>query len=318
VLPEAYERYLKGLYVLRNKPSTKAGVEESIGYFQDAISKDPTYAAVYVSLAEAYRFLSSVTIGGSPSERLKAMSAVRRALELDPDLAEAHVVLACMLQDEWHWAEAESEYRRSLELNPSDAGAYSGLAAWLLNQGRLGEAVERAKRARELDPSPGAAVELGWILFNARRYDEAIREYRSALAIEQDNANTLWRLGFALSFKHQSQEAISALDRAVSVSDRAPGNLGVLAAVYGQAGRRADALRVLAELKKRQKTSYVPAGAFVLAYSGLADSEQTLISLEQAYKEQSYILQYLKVHPVFDFLRDDPRFKDLVRRIGLA
>ena len=318
VSPEGYERYLKGLYVLRNKTSTKAGVEESIGYFQDAISKDPTYAAVYVSLAEAYRFLSSVTIGGSPAERLKAMSAVRKALELDPDLAEAHVVLAGMLQDEWHWAEAESEYRRSLELNPSDAGAYSGLAAWLLSQGRLGEAVERAKRARELDPSPGAAVELGWILFNARRYDEAIREYCSALAIEQDNANTLWRLGFALSFKHQSQEAISALDRAVSVSDRAPGNLGVLAAVYGQAGRRADALRVLAELKKRQKTSYVPAGAFVLAYSGLADREQTLISLEQAYKEQSYILQYLKVHPVFDSLRDDPRFKDLVRRVGLA
>jgi TolB-like protein/Tfp pilus assembly protein PilF len=318
VSPEVYETYLKGLYVLRNKTSTKAGVEESIGYFQDAISKDPTYAAVYVSLAEAYRFLSSVTIGGSPAERLKAMSAVRKALELDPDLAEAHVVLAGMLQDEWHWAEAESEYRRSLELNPSDAGAYSGLAAWLLSQGRLGEAVERAKRARELDPSPGAAVELGWILFNARRYDEAIREYRSALAIEQDNANTLWRLGFALSFKHQSQEAISALDRAVSVSDRAPGNLGVLAAVYGQAGRRADALRVLAELKKRQKTSYVPAGAFVLAYSGLADREQTLISLEHAYKEQSYILQYLKVHPVFDPLRDDPRFKDLVRRVGLA
>ena len=318
VSPEGYERYLKGLYVLRNKTSTKAGVEESIGYFQDAISKDPTYAAVYVSLAEAYRFLSSVTIGGSPTERLKAMSAVRKALELDPDLAEAHVVLAGMLQDEWHWAEAESEYRRSLELNPSDAGAYSGLGAWLLSQGRLGEAVERAKRARELDPSPGAAVELGWILFNARRYDEAIREYRSALAIEQDNANTLWRLGFALSFKHQSQEAISALDRAVSVSDRAPGNLGVLAAVYGQAGRRADALRVLVELKKRQKTSYVPAGAFVLAYSGLADREQTLISLEQAYKEQSYILQYLKVHPVFDSLRDDPRFKDLVRRVGLA
>jgi TolB-like protein/Tfp pilus assembly protein PilF len=318
VSPEVYETYLKGLYVLRNKTSTKAGVEESIGYFQDAISKDPTYAAVYVSLAEAYRFLSSVTIGGSPAERLKAMSAVRKALELDPDLAEAHVVLAGMLQDEWHWAEAESEYRRSLELNPSDAGAYSGLAAWLLSQGRLGEAVERAKRARELDPSPGAAVELGWILFNARRYDEAIREYRSALAIEQDNANTLWRLGFALSFKHQSQEAISALDRAVSVSDRAPGNLGVLAAVYGQAGRRADALRVLAELKKRQETSYVPSGAFVLAYSGLADREQTLISLEHAYKEQSYILQYLKVHPVFDSLRDDPRFKDLVRRVGLA
>ena len=153
---------------------------------------------------------------------------------------------------------------------------------------------------------------------HARRYDEAIREYRAALAIEPDNANTLWRLGFALSLKHQSQEAIDVLERAVSVSDRAPGNLGVLAVVYGQAGRREDALRVLAELTKRQRTGYVPAGAFVLTYAGLADREQTLIWLEQAYKEQSLILLFLKVHPIFDSLRDDPRFKDLVRRVGLS
>ena len=153
---------------------------------------------------------------------------------------------------------------------------------------------------------------------SARRYDEAIREYRAALAIEPDNANTLWRLGFALSFRQQSQEAIDLLERAVSVSNRAPGNLGVLAVVYGQAGRREDALRVLAELKKRQRSGYVPAGAFVLTYAGLADREQTLIWLEQGYKEQSLILLFLKVHPIFDSLRDDPRFKDLVRRVGLS
>jgi len=318
VSPEVYESYLKGLYVLRKRPSTKASVEQSIRYFQDAITKDSTYAPAYVGLAEAYIFLTSVTIGGSPAERLKAMSSVRKALEMDPNLAEAHVVLGSILQDQWHWAEAEAEYRRCLELNPNDAGAHSGLADWLLSQGRLDEAVGRAKRARELDPSPSAGSELGWILFHARRYDEAIREYRTALAIEPDNANTLWRLGFALSFKHQSQEAIGALEHAVSLSDRSPGNLGVLAAVYGHAGRRADALRMLAELKNRQKTGYVPAGAFVLAYSGLADRDQTLTSLEQAYKEQSYILQFLKVHPIFDPLREDPRFQDLLRRVGLA
>ena len=318
VSPEAYESYLKGLYVYRNKTSSRAGVEESIGYFRNAIARDPTYAPAYVSLASAYGFLSTVTIGGSPAERLKAMTAVRKALELDPNLAEAHVVLADLQTAQWHWSEAEAEYRRGLELNPSDASAYGGLAGWLLTQGRLTEAVERARKARELDPSPGASSELGWILFHARRYDEAIREYRTALAIEPDNAFTLWRLGFALSLKHQSQEAIAVLERAVSVSDRAPGNLGVLAVVYGQAGRRKDALRVLAELKKRQRTGYVPAGAFVLTYSGLVDREQTLIWLEQAYKEQSLILLFLKVHPIFDSLRDDPRFKDLVRRVGLA
>lgn len=318
VSPEVYESYLKGLYVYRNKTSSRVGVEESIGYFENAIAMDPTYAPAYVALANAYAFLSTVTIGGSPAERLKAMTAVRKALELDPNLSEAHVVLAGLQTAQWHWTEAEAEYKRGLELNPNDAGAYGGLAEWLLIQGRLAEAVARAQKARELDPSPDAGGELGWILFHARRYDEAIREYRTALAIEPDNANMLWRLGLALSFKHQSQEAIAVLERAVSLSDRAPGNLGVLAVVYGQAGRREDALRVLAELKKREKTGYVPAGAFVLTYSGLADREQTLIWLEQAYKEQSFIMLFLKVHPIFDSLRDDPRFKDLLRRVGLA
>ena len=317
VAPEVYETYLKGLYVYRNKTSSRAGVEESIGYFQNAIARDPTYAPTYVSLARAYSLLSTVTIGGSPAERVKAVTAVRKGLELDPNLAEAHVVLAGLQTAQWHWTEAEAEYRRGLELNPSDASAYAGLAGWLLSQGRLAEAVAWAQKARELDPSPDTGGHLGWILFNARRYDEAIREYSSALAVEPDNANTLWRLGFALSLKHQSQEAIAVLERAVSVSDRAPGNLGVLAAVYGQAGRREDALRVLAELKNRQRTGYVPAGAFVLTYSGLADREQTLNWLDQAYKEQSLILLFLKVHPIFDFLRDDPRFKDLLRRVGL-
>jgi TolB-like protein/DNA-binding winged helix-turn-helix (wHTH) protein/tetratricopeptide (TPR) repeat protein len=267
VSPDVYESYLKGLYVYRSKTSSRAGVEESIGYFQKAIAGDPTYAPAYVSLASAYTFLGTVTIGGSPAERLKAMTAVRKALELDPNLAAAHVVFADLETAEWHWTEAEAEYRRGLELNPSDASAYGGLAVWLLSRGRLDEAVAAARKARELDPSPGAGRDLGWILFNARRYDEAIREYRSVLAIEPDNANTLWRLGFALSLQHQSQEAIAVLERAVSVSDRAPGNLGVLAAVYGQAGRREDALRVLAALEKQQRTGFVPAGAFVLTYS---------------------------------------------------
>ena len=317
VSPEVYESYLKGLYVYRNKTSSRAGVEESIGYFQNAIAADPTYAPAYVSLARAYALLSTVTIGGSPAERMKAMTTVRKALELDPNLAEGHVVLAGLQTAQWHWTEAEAEYRRGLELNPSDASAYGGLADWLLSQGRVAEAVAWGQKARELDPSPSQGAELGWILFNARRYDEAVRECRSALAIEPDNAYLLWRLGFALSFKHQSEEAIAVLERAVAVSDRAPGNLAVLAVVYSQAGRREDALRVLAELKNRQRTGYVPAGAFVLTYSGLGDREQTISWLEQAYKEHSLILLFLRVHPIFDFLRDDPRFKDLLRGVGL-
>jgi TolB-like protein/DNA-binding winged helix-turn-helix (wHTH) protein/Flp pilus assembly protein TadD len=319
VSPEVYESYLKGRYVFDTKGSSRAGVEESIGYFADAITRDPTFAPAYVSLADAYGWLGSVTIGGgSPREvRPKIMGATQKALELDPDLAEAHVALAGMLLDQWHWAEAEAEYRRALELQPSNAAAYGGLADWLMLQGRFDEAVASARRARQLAPSEVSGRDFGWILFNARRYDEAIREYRSALAVEPDNAYSLWRFGFALSLNGQVQEAIPIVERAVAVSHRAPGNIGVLAVIYSRAGRRRDALQLLAELKKRRETGYVPAGAFVLAYMGLADYEQAFTWLEEAYKEQSYILLLVKVHPVFDPVRNDPRFVDLVRRVGL-
>jgi TolB-like protein/DNA-binding winged helix-turn-helix (wHTH) protein/tetratricopeptide (TPR) repeat protein len=319
VSPEVYESYLKGRYVFDTKGSSRAGVEESIGYFADAITRDPTFAPAYVSLADAYGWLGSVTIGGgSPREvRPKIMGATQKALELDPDLAEAHVALAGMLLDQWHWAEAEAEYRRALELQPSNAAAYGGLADWLMLQGRFEEAVASARRARQLAPSEVSGRDFGWILFNARRYDEAIREYRSALAVEPDNAYSLWRFGFALSLNGQVQEAIPIVERAVAVSHRAPGNIGVLAVIYSRAGRRRDALQLLAELKKRREAGYVPAGAFVLAYMGLADYEQAFTWLEEAYKEQSYILLLVKVHPVFDPVRNDPRFVDLVRRVGL-
>jgi serine/threonine-protein kinase len=202
-------------------------------------------------------------------------------------------------------------------LQPSNAAAYGGLANWLMLQGRFDEAVASARRARQLAPSEVSGRDFGWILFNARRYDEAIREYRSALAVEPDNAYSLWRFGFALSLNGQVQEAIPIVERAVAVSHRAPGNIGVLAVIYSRAGRRRDALQLLAELKKRREAGYVPAGAFVLAYMGLADYEQAFTWLEEAYKEQSYILLLVKVHPVFDPVRNDPRFVDLVRRVGL-
>jgi tetratricopeptide (TPR) repeat protein len=154
--------------------------------------------------------------------------------------------------------------------------------------------------------------------FHARRYDEAIHELRSVLAARPDEATALWFLGFALIGKGQPAEAIPVLEKAVSVSDRSPGAIGVLVRAYAHAGRRNDALRLLGELKRRQQTGYVPAAAFVNAYLGLGDHEHALGWLERAYQEQSSILQFVKVHPFFDRLREDPRFAELVRRVGLA
>jgi TolB-like protein/Tfp pilus assembly protein PilF len=319
VAPEVYESYLKGRFVLRER--TRAKVEESIPYFEDALNRDATFAPAYLGLAEAYTILGTVAAGVAPeATRPKVTSFARKALALDPDLVEAHVMLANVLQEEWHWTEAEAEYRRALELNPNNAEANSWFALWLLCQGRTDEAVARIKHARALDPFEvsGGIVSVSWILFQAHRYDEAIRESSSALAVQPNNGAALTSLGFALIADNKPSDAIPVLEKAVSLTSGSPAATGILIRAYAHAGRRTDALQLLAELKRREKAGYIPAGAFVNAYLGLGDNEQAFYWLEQAYKEQSNILQFLKTHPYFDPIRGDPRFVDLVRRVGLG
>ena len=315
--PEVYESYLKGRFAL-TKSKSRADVENSVGYFEEAIKRDPAFAPAYVGLANAYTGLGLVFFGAPPEEtRPKVIRAARKALELDPDFAEAHVLLANVLQEQWHWADAETEYRRALELNPNDADAHGKFALWLLCQGRTDEAVAWAQRARELDPLAVSGGSVAWILFQSHRYDEAIHELRSLLAVNPDDLGALTTLAFVLAANSHPRDAIPALEKVVSVSNRSPAATGVLIRAYALAGRRADALRLLAELKKRKQAGYVPAAAFVNAYLGLGDYEQAFVWLEQAYKEQSNILQFVKVHPYFDPIRGDLRFADLVRRVGL-
>jgi len=317
VLPEAYESYLQGNFSLHNS-NNKAAIEKSIRYYSDAISKDPAFAPAYVGLAAAHAALGTVMMGGDPGrERPQMVSAARTALKLDPGLAEAHILLADIAQKQWHWAEAESEYRRALELDPNDPDAYTGLAEWFLCQGRADDALNWEQHARELDSFGSTNWELAWILFHSRRYDEAIRELRNTLAVRPDDASSLWLLGFTLVVKGQPNEAIPVLEKAAKLANRSSGYIDVLAAAYARAGRRTDALRILAELKKRKQAGYVAAGSFVILALGLGDKEQAFAWLDEAYKEKSNILQFVKVHPLMDPLRSDPRFGDLVRRVGL-
>jgi TolB-like protein/DNA-binding winged helix-turn-helix (wHTH) protein/tetratricopeptide (TPR) repeat protein len=317
VSPEVYESYLKAENEF-SKSSSKAELEQSIAYFEETIGKDPNFAPAYVGLAKAYERLGSVLGGAPPKEtHPKMMSAARKAIELDPDLAEPHVLLAEVYQKQWQWSDAEAEFKRALELNSNDAGAHVGYAKWLLCQGLTDEALAWVQRARELDPLGGAgitpvggvAITNGFILFYARRYDEAIRELRND---DPDH----WYLGLALIANGQPDEAITVLEKALG-PDRNPAVMGVLVRAYAHAGRRKEALRLLDELKRRQQTSYVAAAPFVNAYLGLGDNEQALAWLERAYEEQSNMLQLIKVHPYFDPLRSDPRFVDLVHRVGL-
>ena len=317
VSPEVYESYLKAEDQF-NKSSSQAELEQSIAYFEETIGKDPNFAPAYVGIANAYERLGSVLGGARPKEtHPKMMDVARKAIELDPDLAEPHVLLAGVYQKQWQWSDAEAEFKRALELNSNDAGAHVGYAKWLLCQGRTDEALAWVQRARELDPLGGAgstplggvAITNGWILFHARRYDEAIRELRND---DPDH----WILGLALIANGQPDEAIPVLEKALGTG-RNPAVMGVLVRAYAHAGRRGEALRLVDELKRRQQTSYVAAAPFVNAYLGIGENEQALAWLERAYQEQSNILQLIKVHPYFDSLRNDPRFADLVHRVGL-
>jgi tetratricopeptide (TPR) repeat protein len=316
VSPEVYENYLRGQFALNN--GTRADVEKSIRYFEQAINTDPNFAPSYVGLADAYDTLGLVFVGAPPGDtRAQVISAVRKAMELDPQLADAHILLADALRKQWKWTEAEAEYKRALELNPNSSGAHAGFADWLVCQGRGAEAIDWANQARELDPLVSGS-NLAWILYQVRRYDEAARELRAALAVRPDDPVALWFLGFVLIAEQKPYDAIPVLEKAVSVSQGSPGARGVLVRAYAGAGRRKDAFRVLNGLKRQRQREYVPPAAFVQAYMGVGDYEQALVWLEQAYKEQSNLLQWINTESTFDPLRGDPRFVDLVHRVGLA
>ena len=312
VSPEVYESFLKAQDQANNINSGD-DLEKAIIDFKDTISKDPNFAPAYVGLASIYQLQTTSLASVPPQDvRPKLIGAAKKAVELDPDLPEPHILLGEVYQRQWEWSDAEAEYKRALELSPNDAKAQEQFAIWLLCQGRTDEALMWIQRAREIDPLGHSGVSNGFILFHARRYDEAIRELRTVEAAYPDH----WYLGFALIANDEPDEAIKVLEKALS-RDRAPTIMGVLVRAYAHAGRRAEALRLVDELKQRQQKSYVPSAAFVHAYLGLGDNEQAFVWLEKAYQEKSNLLQLLKVHPYFDPLRGDPRFTDLVHRVGL-
>ena len=318
VSPEIYELYLKGRFAL-SRSKKEADVLEAIRYFEEAKVRDATFAPADVGLAIGHALLGSILVGAAPpeGERARAISAAQRALQLDPELPEAYVVLAELHQNQWHWSEAEAEYRRALVLNPNDANAHAKLALWLLCQRRTEEALNWVNRARELDPLAVSGDLVGWTLYITRRFSEA-DELRTASATKPDDIGVLWRLGFVLIADNQPGEAIPVLEKALRITNRSPGVVGVLAKAYALSGQRFKAIAVVDELQRRRETHYVSAAAFVNAYLGLGEIDQVFLWLEHGFKEQSNLMQWLAVDPMFDPLRSDARFVDLVRRVGLG
>lgn len=319
VNPKAFDDYLQGRYLFWNK-RTEENINKAIGYFQSAIKTDPSYALGYAALADCYNSLGTVQMGSLPptEARARAEEAALKALEIDPNLAEAHTALGFAKHFNWSWDLAEREFKRAIELNPNYAYAHNSYAGFLMSRGRVEEAIASANRARELDPlSLTISVQRGFVLENARRYDEAIEQLRSVIALDQNHYQAYWMLGHTYACSGRFAEGVEAAEKAVELSKRVPGALGVLGFTYGLAGRRDDALKILDELLELNNQRYVTPAAIAWIYISLGDKERAFVWIEKAYQERSNFIAYIGVVPLADSLRSDSRFSDLLRRVGL-
>ena len=263
---------------------------------------------------------------GSPTRdprdlRLQARRWAEKALELDDTLAEAHTVLARVAaQQEWDWASAEREYRRAIELNPGHPLARIWYSQYLYAMQRFEEAVAQAKHAQRLDPvSPLINTWAGAAYFFAGRVEEAMTSWQKALELDPGYSDASLVLARAYVKLGMNQQAIAELQKARIFNERALLVLGALAHAYARAGQREEALKLVGELKRieAEERGFVPPFGIIWAYAGLGDEEQAFAWLERSYRERRDRMVWLNVDPLLDPLRSDPRFHDLVRRVGL-
>lgn len=316
--PDAYLAYSKGRFFWNRR--TEVDLKRAIGYFQQAVEKDPNYALAYDGLADCWLPLGWYAYM-SPAETFpRAKAAVMKALALDDSLAEAHTSLAfATLYYDRDWVNAEREFRRAIELNPNYANGHHWYAEFLSLVGRHGEAIAESERARELDPLSNIInTWVGSRYFFARQYDRAIEQYRNAVEMDPAFVPVHLVLGHAFEQKHMYREAILELEKAVNLSGGSPVYMASLAHAYGMAGRRSEARKLFENLKARSKARYVSSYDLALAALGVGETSQALALLAQAVEERSPRAAFLGVDPRFDELRNDTRFKVLMVRIGRA
>jgi TolB-like protein/Tfp pilus assembly protein PilF len=311
--PQAHEDYLQGLFHLQLH--TGPDERKAIDLFQAAIKKDPSYAAAYSSLADSYRALI-FNSNAAPADVLPlSEAAARRAIEIDGQLAEAHSALASDLTDyDWDWTGAEREFEIALRLNPNSPHVHGAYAHFLRQEGKLEESIREARRAVELDPvSAQGNFILSQSLHEARRYDEAISQLGKTLDLEPRFWPAHLYLGKTLAEQGHYQAAIEELKKAGNFTSEPYATIGY---VYGRMGRTTDAHKVIADLQDQLKTGYVAPTNFVTVYIGLSDKDHAFAWLEKGFQQRDFWITFLKGEPIFDPLRSDPRFQDLVRRVN--
>jgi TolB-like protein/tetratricopeptide (TPR) repeat protein len=316
--PEAHGAFLRGRYCL-NK-GTAEGVKNAIAYFEEATSRDSTYAVAYAGLAVALDLADHFRVLPGRQAFPRAKAAAMKALELNDSLPEAHNALAFAMHSfDWDWTGAEQVYQRAIALNPNFATARHWHGFYLGMLGRVDEALAEMRRAQELNPlSIIIRTHLGLMLYRGRRYEEAIEQLRQTLEMEPYFAAAHYFLALAYEQMGMYQETIAHLQRALKVSPGSPDRVGALGHAHAVFKRKGYARKALEELHKLAERRFVSAYDFAIVYVGLGEANQAFKWLERAYEERSFsMLMSFKGEPRLDGLRPDPRFQDLVRRVGL-
>jgi TolB-like protein/Tfp pilus assembly protein PilF len=313
---EAYQLYLRGRYFWNKR--TANDFKTAIGYFQQAIDKDPGFALAYAGLADTYVLMSGFA-AASPKDSLpKAKAAAQKALELDNTLGEAHASLAqALFAYDLNFTEANREFRRAIELNPNYATAHQWYAeSGLTSIGQFNGAITEIKRALELDPlSIIINADVGGVLFNARRYDEAIVQLHRTLEMDSGFYYAHWNLGQALEGKGLNKDAIVEYEKARELNDD-PLPAAMLGRLYAKLGRRAEALGILEQLRESSKQRYISPYNFAIIELGLGRKDDAIGFLEQTYQDRDgYNIAFIKVDPFLDSLRGDPRFEALIQKV---
>jgi TolB-like protein/DNA-binding winged helix-turn-helix (wHTH) protein/lipoprotein NlpI len=314
---QAYDLYLKGRYFWNKR--TPEGFARAVECFQQAIGKDPTYARGYAGLADSYALMSSYNWAPQNVFMPKARAAALKALRLDEQLAEAHTSLGLIDENyDWDWRDAEKEFRRAIQLDPNYATAHHWYAENLAFQGRFDEALAEIQRARQLDPlSLIIAADDGAILYYSRQYDRAIEKFRATLDMEPNFARAHVII-YAYAQKGAFADALAEIERWRRTDDT-PWTWAIEAYVYGRAGEQQKARKALAKFEEvNRRRQLDPTPIVVMACIGMNQKDKAFALLQKALLMHSNTLTTLKVDPIYDPLRDDPRFETLLQRVGLA
>jgi tetratricopeptide (TPR) repeat protein len=315
---EAYQLYLKARYHFAKR--TRDDILKSVEYFQQAIKLDPSYALAYAGLADCYNGMTAYPYL-SPKEAVpKAKAAAKRALEIDPTLAEAHTALANSLASfDWNWEEAEREFKRAIELNPNDSGSHWRYGMfYLMVLGRAEESIAEGKRAVELEPlNLNHGANLSGLYFHARQNDKAYQEAKQVFDLDPNFIVGRWALSQSSIMKGMYPEVIALNEQSLQKDPTNQVFLRFAGLAYAKAGRRQEAETIISRYRELAKTQYVMSYHVALIYSALGEKDKAFAEFEKAFEERDYLLPRIKVEPFLDPLHDDPRFKGMLKRLNL-